>query len=258
MEGPESNANENLNDGLEQPLVNPVKQNHDVHLKKQLSGVIFTRRLHLITFSQFLIISILTYIVSSVSELEDFLSNSFWLLIAIFVLYNVLAISLVIALNYKFSSKLLVYSTYVVLTLSLAYFISYTGIATGSKYAALGISLSMGGANLSLSVLSYLSDRPIGTFKGLLWGTCTGVLLSLAFYFFNIDVSLLMWLFYLLIITLYTIYMFFNVKNIAGGKRYELVGEEYILALVLIYIDFSIGVIITIFRDLCYSYITSR
>ena len=147
----------------------------------------------------------------------------------------------------------------VFLTLSMAYFIIYLAASASSATAGYVASFMMFFINLVYMVVAYICSEPITPEIGILTGVVGSLLLDgclvlgdVFVYGTAIDqVSFLALGIIFFMSVLYSVYIFCSIKGMADAAKEAISTEDYLICGITVYLDFSMGLIIAISRQIC-------
>lgn len=147
----------------------------------------------------------------------------------------------------------------VFLTLSMAYFIIYLAASSDSPTAGYIASFMMFFINLVYMVVAYICSEPITPEIGILTGFVGSLLLDGCLVLGDVfiygthieDVSFLALGIIFVMSVLYSVYIFCSIKGMADAAKEAISTEDYLICGITVYLDFSMGLIIAISRQIC-------
>ncbi|OMJ68321.1 hypothetical protein SteCoe_34272 [Stentor coeruleus] len=226
-------------------------------LKSTQNQVIFARRVHNLLTIQFLVVTLLVYLISLSDSIQAILQD-IWVVFTVLVLYFVVGAGIIYMISVNIKSPAVAIFVLAYLTLSLTFLIGYLGASAKNMIAALGVSIVMSAINLFYSILCQIYDDRITTSGGIWTGIVGSIILDAIFSVFSYytDGNVINWykvgiIFFVTI--LYAVYIFLNVKGMADGGKEGITKEDYMICAIMVYLDFSIGLIIAICREVCSS-----
>jgi hypothetical protein len=241
-----------MSDPAKDPLLS--KDQAPAPAKKVPVGVEYARKIHYMITFQFFFITGLVWCCFQSETIKEWLSN-IWIVFTVLVLYLVIGGIALVGLYFTKRYAVLEWFTLTALTLSMVFFIAYLGQSANSPEAAYAVGLTMAIVNLAYSISMALTDERLTTECGIAVGIVTSLLMAGGLWYYNFAVDgkkeYVLCSIFTFVAILYAVYIFLNVKGFADGAKERISLEDYVIVGITVYLDFSLGLIIAIFREVC-------
>ena len=243
---------------IEKPSETPVTAAAAAAPKPPGVKVVYARKIHSMIALQFLIILGLVVLSYQFPDVISTFQN-IWLVFSITVAFVIFGVFMTLSVVFEKRNTPMAIVFLVFLTLSMAYFIIYLAASAASATAGYVASFMMFFINLVYMIVAYICNDPITPEIGILTGFIGSLLLDGCLVLGDVfiygtdinDVSYLALGVIFFMSVLYSVYIFCSIKGMADAAKEAISTEDYLICGITVYLDFSMGLIIAISRQIC-------
>jgi len=197
--------------------------------------LMFIRKVYGILSAQLLFTVLFNIIPMTSSAFRDWMFNNFWLAIVFGFLYLSTAITLICCSD--FAKK--VPQNYIFLgifTLSLSYLMAFITSTTDPMTVFIAMVMTFG-VTATVTAYAFFTKTDFTTLYGIMFGVLIGAIIFGIFMGMFYHSKAMNLVFCLIFIIIYTVYIVIDTQAIAGGRRYSVSTEDYILGALMLYVD---------------------
>jgi len=206
----------------------------------------------------FLAVMGLVYGAFQFDSLIDTFQN-IWVVFIVTLVFIAFGVYMTLSVLFNKSNPVVAVIFLVFLTFSMGYFIIYLAASADSPNAGYVCAFMMAFINIAYSVVYQISGSMLTPTFGIVTGILSsfiliGILFLADHYMLGTaieEISYVALVMILFVAMLYSVYIFCNVKGMAEGTKEAISSEDYVIAGITVYLDFSIGLIIAISRAIC-------
>lgn len=216
------------------------------------------RRIHNLVSAMFLAIMAMVYGAFQLPSLIDTFQN-IWIVFAVTIVFIIFGVYMTLSVIFNKSNNVVAMIFLVFLTFSMGYFIVYLAASADSPNAGYIAAFMMAFINIAYSVVYQISSAMLTPTCGIVTGILSSIIFIGILFLADVyiletpleEVSYLALAILLFVTMLYSVYIFCNIKGIAEGTKEAVSSEDYVIAGITVYLDFSLGLIIAIARQIC-------
>jgi len=124
-----------------------------------------------------------------------------------------------------------------VFTLCMAYMVGMVASTYDANVVVMA-AISTFAITLAITVYAMTTKRDFTWLGSMIWVFSTMFFLFFIFWWFAFFTSPVMWIVYNLFgVLIYSVYLIYDTQLVAGGKRYELSMDDYVIAALIVYLD---------------------